>query len=127
MKFNLVVAVVLSIACVVIVGQHTTALLGEFSWRLMLLVLCLIAAVAILGWRIRVRHQEPAVFVAVTYLSLGAVVAVAEAASGDYTRAIIIAVTAPIIPGFVVGDPRTRRWVNRIAGYSSDSPKIGHE
>ncbi|MFD4743812.1 hypothetical protein ACFWNH_31180 [Rhodococcus qingshengii] len=126
MKFNLVVAVTLSIACVVIVGHHTTALSDEFSWRLMLLVLCLIAAVAIFGWRIRVRRQEPAVFVAVTYLSLGAVVAVTEAASGDNTKAIIIAVTAPIIPGFIVGD-RTRRWVNRIAGYSSDTTKIGHE
>ncbi|MGO4205541.1 hypothetical protein AB4Z09_28170 [Rhodococcus sp. TAF43] len=124
MKFNLGVTAVLAIASVVTIGPLVADADGQMARAL--LVACIAAAAAaaaaVVVWRVFQRGQEPAVLAATTYLALGGVVAIAQALAGDYTRAVIIVITLPILPGLAVGDRRTRQWINRVAGYT----EVGH-
>lgn len=79
---------------------------------------CMAAALAIVLLRSRDRRQEPAVFFSATYISLGIVLAVAQAIAGRHTETIAIVLTLPLLPALATGDQRTRRWINRIAGHT---------
>lgn len=114
MKFNLAVTAILAIWCLVVVGRLAASVMNDHHARFLLLLVCIVIAAMVSIWRTLNRGQEPATFAAVTYLSFGAIVVAAEALAGDPTRAVIAAVTLPILPVFVVGDPRTRRWVNQL-------------
>lgn len=113
MKFNLAATAILATAAVVTIGQLMTD--SDEQTVRALLGVCIAAVAAAVAWRAFRREQEPAVFAATTYCALGGIVAIAQALAGDYTRAVIIAIMLPILAGLVVGDRRTRRWINRIA------------
>ncbi|SDC56078.1 hypothetical protein [Rhodococcus tukisamuensis] len=114
MKFNLGVTAILAISSVVTIAPLVAEADGQMARAL--LVACIAAAAAVVVWRVLQRGQEPAIFAAATYLALGGVVAITQALAGDYIRAVIIAITLPILPGLAVGDRRTRQWINRVAG-----------
>ncbi|WP_458683089.1 hypothetical protein [Prescottella equi] len=116
MRFNVGVAAVLAAASGAAIGPLVAAAEGPTARAL--LVACLGGVAVVVGWRVLQREQEPAVFAAATYFALGGVVAIAQAVAGDYTRAVIIAITLPITAGWAVGDRRTRLWINRVAGYT---------
>lgn len=118
MKFNLGVTALLAAASVATIGQLMADSDGQTANAL--LAACMAVVAVAVAWRVLQREQEPAVFTAVTYVAFGGVVAIAQAVAGDYTRAVLIAITLPILPGLAVGDRRTRRWINRIAGYTEE-------
>ena len=116
MRFNVGVAAVLASASCAAIGPLVAAAEGPTARAL--LVACLGGVGVVVGWRVLQREQEPAVFAAATYFALGGVVAIAQAVAGEYTTAVIIAITLPIIPGLAVGDRRTRQWINQVSGYT---------
>ena len=120
MKFNLAVTAILAIWSIEMVGRLATSVANEHEVKFLLLLLCLAVAVIVATWRVVNYRQEPAVFAAVTYLAFGAIVVTAEAIAGDLVRAVIAVVVSPILPVLVVGDQRTRRWVNRLAHYREE-------
>lgn len=117
MKFNLGFTAITAAAAVATIGHLAADVANGRGVRFMLLLLCLACVAAVAVRRVLQRGQEPAFFVAGTYLSFGAVVAIAEAVAGDYTLAVMIAIGSPILVCSLAEDPRTRRWVNRIARY----------
>ncbi|RVW04511.1 hypothetical protein [Rhodococcus spongiicola] len=113
MKFNLGVTAVLGVWCAVMVGQMVAD--ASNQGPRVLLLLCIPVAAAVTVWRALKLSQEPAVFLTVTYLSFGAVATIALALAGDYMRAGASVVGSPIFAVFLVGDPRTRKWINQKA------------
>lgn len=114
MRFNVGVAAVLASASGAAIGPLVAAAEGPTARAL--LVACLGGVTVVVVWRVLQREQKSAVFAAATYFALGGVVAIAQAVAGDYTRAVIIAITLPIISGLAVGDRRTRQWINQVSG-----------
>ncbi|RVW05180.1 hypothetical protein [Rhodococcus xishaensis] len=113
MKFNLGVTAVLGVWCIVTVGRLVADAPNQGT-RFALL-LCIPFAAAVTVWRALKLSQEPAVFLAVTYLSFVAVAAIAYAAAGDYNRAAMGAILSPIVVAFSSIDPRNRQWINQKA------------
>ncbi|WP_404316225.1 hypothetical protein [Prescottella equi] len=116
MRFNVGVAAVLAAASGAVIGPLVAAAEGPTARAL--LVACLGGVAVVVVWRVLQREQESAVFAAATYFALGGVVAIAQAVAGDYTTAVITAITLPIISGLAVGDRRTRQWINQVSGYT---------
>ncbi|RVW00907.1 hypothetical protein [Rhodococcus spongiicola] len=120
-KFNLGVTTVIAVVTVVTVGQLVADASNQ-EIRVALL-LCIPFAAAVMVWRAQNLSQEPAVFAAVTYLAFLPIQVIAVAIAGDYTRAAIGAVVSPILAAFLVGDPRTRRWLNQKARYPGNNQR----
>ncbi|WP_072688024.1 hypothetical protein [Rhodococcus marinonascens] len=114
-KFNLGVTAVVAGVAITTVGQLVADAANQGTRVTLLLCTAFVAAVTV--WRALNLSQEPAVFMAVTYLSYLPVAAIAFAVSGDYTRAGMSVYPSPILAVFFVEDPRTRQWINRIARY----------
>ncbi|MFE4500053.1 hypothetical protein ACFRFQ_09310 [Rhodococcus sp. NPDC056743] len=119
MKFNLAVTAILALCCIVVVGRLAASVMNAHDAKFLLLLACIVSAAMVSIWRTVNHGQEPATFAAVTYLAFGSIVVVAEALAGDPTRAVITAIALPILPVYVVSDPRMRRWVNERARYPS--------
>ncbi|AOW93673.1 hypothetical protein BFN03_16235 [Rhodococcus sp. WMMA185] len=115
MKFNLAVTAIAVVAALATVGQPLADAANQGTKVTLLVYIAF--ALAVMVWRLLNLSQEPAVFLAMTYLSFVAVTAIAYAVSGDYTRAVIGVVVSPILAVCIVEDQRTRRWINRVARY----------
>lgn len=119
MWLNRIVAVVLAIACAASLGRHLVDAADAPGWTFAYLELCVVAAVVAAVQLLRNAEREPALFAALAYTAFGAIVIVGDAVAGDHTRAVITAVTLPLVPGLLLGEPRTRGWINRMATYRS--------